>query len=501
MLDLIKELSSEDYSLINTWMKNHTYNYCGNEIYLQEWANNKCNLYEAFGRKFILRKHITIERPINAVKNDLMETCTGYHTPSSYINNFFYKNIAIEDYYTINKSILNIDSWAKNSNITGSYEIIIKDKTVKIPYGCKPIRMIGKLLEKLNAPQDIMNYYEEFRIAHSMCLNQKHLEGDLCLSIHPLDFMTMSENDSGWSSCMNWDDGEYHLGTVECMNSPNVVVAYLDNVAVPMNMFDTTWTNKMWRQLLCFTPEILLGNKQYPYNSEELQKEAMNWLCCLLESHSEKFRYSHEVYDINNQCTNTLPCGKIYFNLSFDIMYNDIYDTRAAFLNLDLLKNRTTYFYDFSGLAICAQCGGIIEGDDADPACICCPECLGRWRCSCCEEYQDEYATQYCIDDRYICESCFENETLTCDCCGESHFQDRIGQIEFITDEDGEDTEYLNICENCNSPEFLEEIYGPSNDKGQYKLINFSDGAFDYMSTYSSYYMRKKRERLRSINA
>ena len=278
MLDLIKELSSEDYNLINTWMKNYTYSYCGNEVYLQEWAHNKCDLYEAFGRKFILRKHITVERPIDAIKKDFIETCAGFGNPFYYICNFFYKNLTTEDYHTLDKSICNVDCLAKNSNINGSYKIIIKNKIIKIPYGCKPIRMIGKLLEKLDAPQDIMDYYEKFRIAHSMCLNQKRLEGDLCLSIHPLDFMTMSENDSGWSSCMNWDGGEYHLGTVECMNSPNVVVAYLDNVAVPMDMFNTTWTNKMWRQLLCFTPEILLGNKQYPYSSEELQEEAMNWL-------------------------------------------------------------------------------------------------------------------------------------------------------------------------------------------------------------------------------
>ena len=39
----------------------------------------------------------------------------------------------------------------------------------------------------------------------------------------------MSDNDYGWDSCMGWmNEGEYRLGTVEMMNSPCIVVAYID---------------------------------------------------------------------------------------------------------------------------------------------------------------------------------------------------------------------------------------------------------------------------------
>ena len=70
--------------------------------------------------------------------------------------------------------------------------------------------------------------FEDFRIKHSRILSEKEFIGRLSLSIHPLDFMTMSDNDSDWSSCMSWRTcGSYRRGTVEMMNSPCVVVAYL----------------------------------------------------------------------------------------------------------------------------------------------------------------------------------------------------------------------------------------------------------------------------------
>ena len=69
--------------------------------------------------------------------------------------------------------------------------------------------------------------WEEIRLAHSQIFNTNKMTGTLCLSIHPLDYATASDNDNGWSSCMSWrDDGCYRMGTVEMMNSPMVICAY-----------------------------------------------------------------------------------------------------------------------------------------------------------------------------------------------------------------------------------------------------------------------------------
>ena len=96
---------------------------------------------------------------------------------------------------------------------------------------------------------DMEAIFEQMRIKHSQILNKKRLKGTLCLSIHPLDYITISDNNCDWDSCMTWtgDDcpGEYRLGTLEMMNSPSVVVAYLDSKE-PYHPLDDgrAWSNK-----------------------------------------------------------------------------------------------------------------------------------------------------------------------------------------------------------------------------------------------------------------
>ena len=66
--------------------------------------------------------------------------------------------------------------------------------------GMKTTKMIHKVAEILGLSEE----YEAFRLAHSRILNTKTLKGTLCLSIHPMDYMTMSDNTYDWSSCMSW---------------------------------------------------------------------------------------------------------------------------------------------------------------------------------------------------------------------------------------------------------------------------------------------------------
>lgn len=104
-----------------------------------------------------------------------------------------------------------------------------------------------KALKQLNGILHFMDddEFEEFRICQSMCTNTTALEGKLCLSIHPLDYMTMSDNACDWSSCMSWqEDGCYRMGTVEMMNSPCVIVAYLESSHPMYFSREATWNSK-----------------------------------------------------------------------------------------------------------------------------------------------------------------------------------------------------------------------------------------------------------------
>ena len=105
--------------------------------------------------------------------------------------------------------------------------------------GSRPMRVVGRILKAYHFAKE--EDYKELVNWHSRMLNDKRLEGELCLSIHPLDYMTMSENNCDWTSCMNWPEGGcYRGGTIEMMNSPMVIVAYLKSANNPL-MMDCGW--------------------------------------------------------------------------------------------------------------------------------------------------------------------------------------------------------------------------------------------------------------------
>ena len=162
---------------------------------------------------------------------------------------------------------------------------------------------------------------------HSRILNQKYMDGELCLSIHPLDYMTMSDNDNNWDSCMKWNGvGDYRCGTVECMNAPNVLIAYLHNPDHPMNPFtfkDWKWNSKKWRELFIVNEEVISEVKGYCFQDESLTNTILMWIKELAE---KNLGWTYDNDEINIQ--ETIPwendadmCFRFYPG---KYMYNDI---------------------------------------------------------------------------------------------------------------------------------------------------------------------------------
>lgn len=143
--------------------------------------------------------------------------------------------------------------------------------------------------------------------AASVCTNElKQSKMKLVFSIHPFDFMTMSDNNR-WSSCMQWTDegGCYNVGSIEMMNSNNVICVYLINTLDKDNNFcfknkfhmncedsryyrdtfsddECRWNNKRWRTLFYVTKEILMSGKSYPNSKDNIKKFALEELCKLV---------------------------------------------------------------------------------------------------------------------------------------------------------------------------------------------------------------------------
>ena len=240
----------------------------------------------------------------------------------------------------------------------------IKGKVLKIPQGTKIMRAIRKVLEYYSFPY--MDSFNKWRDDISTINTDKEINAELVFSINPVDFITMSDNKSGWTSCMSWiDGGAYSAGTIEMLNSNIAIVAYLRN-SQPFEYNNLKIPNKSWRTLVFVHKDILLVGKHYPYQSEILAKIVLNKLQEIVkENIGWKYQYRNQLYrdmiksyDNNyiRECFQRLNDGhKIY--VYTNIMYHDIIEDHSTDYWCCRNKVKKNLYLNLSGPATCMCCG------------------------------------------------------------------------------------------------------------------------------------------------
>ena len=98
--------------------------------------------------------------------------------------------------------ILNNKESFYQNEVTHSYEY----KGKKIPKGAKLIKAFKNFVDGKNALTDIQN-------RASQLIQEDTVTGTLCFSVHPLDYLSSSENTYNWRSCHALD-GEYCAGNL-----------------------------------------------------------------------------------------------------------------------------------------------------------------------------------------------------------------------------------------------------------------------------------------------
>lgn len=380
------------------------------EDILKEWNTSKQDLYTLLGNNFILSKHITVKKDEEILKDEMWKfiqdnpfkfslrsfvyegTDIDFHSPYSWESFLSVVDWLFSSYSLINNKL---DGRAENSPCKITFKK--SGHSLQISNGTKPLRVLKKIAEEC-----YIEGFEEFRLQHSRILNNKELSGELCLSIHPLDYMTMSDNDCDWTSCMSWRDhiGVYRAGTVEMMNSPVVVVAYLKS-AVDMKMSnDNTWSNKKWRELFVVNKDCILGIKGYPYDSDALEEAAINWIRELAKEnlnweYEDPIEFSENKYKIDF-CTN--------------IMYNDVYSIHPLLLRTKELEE--DFSLNYSGNKLCMYSGLPYDFDNSNEdngSFIVCESYSPYVVCNECgsKVLYDEIKT---INDKYcVCQCCYND--------------------------------------------------------------------------------------------
>ena len=447
MGELLNALTDEDKAKIRQYI---TYYAVANEepdsddradidVILKPWDEAKVDLYNMFGKNFILSKKYTYnESEIALIRSLKSQTDWGTFSSSLRIRlrNEVDNACGIDffGYFYETDCIYN--------KLSNSLTFFYKNKKYNFPAGTKYMRFLGKLAELF----DMKDAFEAFRLQHSMVLNQATQHGTLNLSIHPLDYMTMSDNNSDWSSCMSWqENGCYRMGTVEMMNSPMVVVAYLTG-SETMQFGRYTWNNKKWRQLFVINEHVITPVKPYPYFDDELTKTCLAWLNELSGN-----QYSEDNYLFGSGENRYLN----YYRLAptANYMYNDFgsceHLTKIKLPVPDKREGKVIrWSFNYSGKTECMWCGAtgtnLTGGFDADSL-LCC-NCGGGGSyhvCCRCGDRIDEDYDDYFVDEDgdYYCDSC-RDEYFTYDDLNEEFIynEDAI-QVYIASDRD--DVEHL----------------------------------------------------------
>lgn len=435
MEKLFNLLSEEEKTMASAYIRAYAFDetrseseYAPLEHILRIWEENKSkSLFKMLGEKLIISKEITFDMPAEELEAEMNKRIFGaYDSPARKFVEAMHSKFGYGwgDERKATR-LLDNEYLIANEYSGDPFNIDLPDgKILRVNRGCKCTRMLGKIAAAFDLP-----HFEEFRVAHSMVLNQKSLKGNLCLSIHPLDFMTMSDNASDWSSCMSWEEyGCYRQGTVEMMNSPVVVVAYLTGSEDMYMPGGFRWNNKKWRELFVVTPEIISNVLAYPYRNAQLSNEALSWIAELATA-SEFGEYEPEAlkYDIGHSSYRERPELFRQRNITVDFytyqMYNDFGCGHYCYIGKNVEGDiEVTY----SGPSECMGCGST-SNDFGGEGCLVCDECEPVYYCAHCDDRIT--GEVYTVDDETLCDYCYNEHTSEDLYTGEIHLNRNMYEV------------------------------------------------------------------------
>lgn len=356
---------------------------------------------------------------------------------------------SLEDFFRLNS-----ESFFENK--------VIKTNAIK---GLRIGMKLGKAVRKAYS-----DYYRinEVLDKYSEVINDINYEGRLCLSVHPLDFLSVSENASDWRSCHALD-GEYRTGNLSLMVDNCTIIAYLksSDKNVPLKRFGKVkWNDKKWRCFFFFDSkrEIVWASRQYPFSSVDILNKVDSLLFKKFNYFTKSDRKPLSIYSgkhwmspilkgsiqVDNEYQNLRdqyvvfrgiisPLSKYIVSHPKAMHYDDIHNSTvytAQFLpysDMSFFKHPDAFSPLVVGESVpCLVCGAntvnhsevmfcndciltneeldVSGVDDLQICCICGERTLE----------EDDWA----YDGEYYCRDCYNEKIHTCEQCGELFYTD-----------------------------------------------------------------------------
>ena len=314
-----------------------------------------------------------------------------------------------------------------------------------------------KLLRAFKFFESDANALEAEQNAASMIIQEDKIEGTLCLSVHPLDFLSTSENTHNWRSCHALD-GEYRSGNLSHMIDHSTFICYLKSSKdekLPNFPPDVPWNSKKWRVLFYMSDrwDMIFAGRQYPFCTEtglDFVKDKVfpranlgdfsSWIDKKYCGFKDKDVYSNFSHSYVPVVDGLVPLDELVINEPGSLQFNDVlssscYDALYAYKKVECFggykyapMHKFTRFH-IGGKCNCTRCGKYpIEitssfmcndceleyGDSEDDMFAYCPCCGSRYY------YDDGVWVEG--DEECVCPSCADRETTICDCCGTRHY-------------------------------------------------------------------------------
>ena len=313
----------------------------------------------------------------------------------------------------------------------------------------------------------------------SQLIQENKIKGTLCFSVHPLDFLSSSENTYNWRSCHALD-GEYRAGNLSYMVDDATFMVYLkgaDHIGMFNNFGGVQWNSKKWRVLMHESSRnnIIFAGRQYPFPSKNGIDIALNIYNNLIVSYREKnindwyydyakyapwesnyvdtiqtkeekkgyltklstryLLYGSELLSIDDIVIEG-PCALNYNDILKSTCYTEPYYAifdKSAFKTTDWIRRNPV---QVGGEVMCLHCGENIIHNPETMRCDYCEEEYGfeendyYGRCECCgRRIYLEDASVVGDNEEYLCEACVESECFICDECGELHYNSEANYL------------------------------------------------------------------------
>lgn len=393
-MELLDCLSDEDKETIVEFIT--SYSGCqpnSIETILHSWNKNKRTMFKALGKQLRVKIPVHLQIDEQLYYRQLQEI---YFPPSIlkkntdnnhlFINefiNFFY------DYYTKVKtdasSISSLENLFYYSSIEkgktlyeNSFYRYETNTNLTIPKGTKIIKAIQRVLKFYDFPH--MDSFDKWRNDISNLTTAKSIKTNMVFSIHPIDFLTMSDNNCSWQSCMSWmQKGSYSTGVIEMLNSNMAIICYLES-SKDFHFNYHKIPNKSWRCLFYLHKNILLSGKQYPYYNEQIVNCALDYLQKLLQKNLQwSYQYKNQLYqDLKHYHDNWYVREDLFLDqlrLSKNTLGKDRHSILLYTYGMynDLIEDHDTKYWccrnyvdrtikiSVSGVATCMQCGNPID--------------------------------------------------------------------------------------------------------------------------------------------